>query len=291
MKALSFVPLRLLQNSKFCLFGIAVGLSALHLLLTWRVIGDIDRMIVSVIFWGAILCLLWRKQDNLDLESGIFSSFFGLLLMVLVLVKSISLFWFESSFLKLAPLLLASGLGLLASGFKGLKQYWRELTFVLLLCLPENLLSQIIEEIFKVTTLTATFATFVLWYLGFEVSRQGVNIIFPHDTVLVAAPCTGISTALLLLKLAIVFILMFPINWSKKLLVAIAAVFIALLAGGMRVALMAAVVSNQQAFDYWHGPEGNQIFSTISILFFGLLCRILLQPNENESASLDCVEL
>lgn len=286
---LPFPLVRLLQNSKFCLFGIAIGLSVLHLILTWRVSSDIDRLIVSALFWGAILCLLWRKQDNLDLESGIFSSFFGFLLMVLVLVKSISLFWFESSFLKLAPLLLAPGLGLLASGFKGLKQYWRELTLVLLLCLPESSLPQIIEEIFKVTTLTAKFATFVLWYLGFEASRQGSNIVLPNGSVLVAPHCTGLGTSVLLLKLSIVFILVFPTNWSRKILLLITAIFTAFVAGGIRVALMAVVVSNQQVFDYWHGPQGNQIFSTISILLFGLFCRILIQPNE--SASLDCVEL
>jgi len=36
------------------------------------------------------------------------------------------------------------------------------------------------------------------------------------------------------------------------------------------VALMAVVVSNQEAFKYWHGSQGNQIFATISILIYGL---------------------
>jgi len=35
---------------------------------------------------------------------------------------------------------------------------------------------------------------------------------------------------------------------------------------------MAVVVSNQEAFKYWHGSQ-NQIFATISILIYGLLCR------------------
>jgi len=42
----------------------------------------------------------------------------------------------------------ALGLGLLASGVKGLKQYWQ--IIVLLLSLPGSFL-QIIEELFKVT--------------------------------------------------------------------------------------------------------------------------------------------
>lgn len=289
MKVISFTPIRLLQNPKFCLFGIAVGLTALHLLLTWRMLGDIDHLTVDVLFWGSLLCLLWRKRNILNLESGMLSSFIGFLLITLVLLKSISLFGFESSFLKLAPLLVALGVCLLASGFKGLKQYWQELLFVLLVCLPEGLLAQTIEEFFKISKLTAQFAAFLLWYLGFEVSCQGANVIVTSGYVFVDTSCTGISTALLLLKLSVLFILMFSSDWRNKISVFVGAIFIAFVTSGIRAALMVAVVSNQEVFNYWHGPEGNQIFSTISILSFGLLCRHLLQLNKLVSP--DNVEL
>ena len=272
--------LTLLQNSKFCLFTTAVGLSALHLSLTWRLNGEVDPLIIGVLFWGSILYLLWRKQDRINLESDIFSSSFGTLLIALVLVKSISLFWVESSFIRIVPMTAALGLGLLASGIKGLKQYWRELIIVLLLSLPESSFLQIIEEVFKITTLTANFAVLLLWYLGFSVSRQGANIFLPNGSVSVAVFCTGISNALLLLKLSVLFILMFPTDWVKKIIVLIGAIFIAFVTSGIRVALMAVVVSNQELFKYWHGPQGNQIFATISILIYGLLCRVLLQPDE-----------
>jgi len=81
---------------------------------------------------------------------------------------------------------------------KGLKQYWREL-IVLLLCLPESSFLQIIEELFKVT-LTAN-SLFALVF-RFSVSRQGADIILPNGAVSVAVFCTGISNALLLLKLS-----------------------------------------------------------------------------------------
>lgn len=279
--------LTLLQNSKFCLFTTIVGLSALHLSLTWRLNGEIDPLIIGVLFWGAILCLLWRKQDKINLESDVVSSFFGTLLIALVLVKSISLFWVESSFIRIVPMMAALGLGLLASGVKGLKQYWRELIIVLLLSLPESSFLQIIEELFNITTLTANFAVLLLWYLGFSVSRQGANIILPNGSVSVAVFCTGISNALLLLKLSVLFILMFPTDWLKKILVLIGAIFIAFVTSGIRVALMAVVVSNQEVFKYWHGTQGNQIFATISILIYGLFCRVLLQPDEPASPDLE----
>lgn len=282
MKAVSLAPLRLLQNSKFCLFGIAVGLTVLHLSLTWRMFGDIDRLIFDVLFWGSILCFLWRKRSIINLESDIFSSFIGFLLIALVLLKSISLFLFETSSLKVLPLMTVLGLSLLASGIKGLKQYRQELIIVLVLCIPESLLTQRINELLHVTTLTTKFAVFFLWYIGFEVSRQGDNVILPAGSALVSTACTGISTALLLLKLSVLFILFFSTSWSKKVLVLIGAIVIAFVIGGIRVALIATTVSNQEAFNYWHGLEGNQIFSTISILIFGLFCRLLLPPDDTK---------
>lgn len=287
MKLLSIGSVKLLQNSKLCLFGITVGLTGLHLLLTWKLIGDVDRLIISILFWGAILCLVWRKRDDVNLESGICSSFLGLVLIGLILFKSISLFWFESSFVRVMPLFITSSLCLLASGIKGLKQYWRELVITLLLCLPESSLIELINEFFKITTLTTKFATFSLWYLGLEVSRQGANVILPNGAVLVSTACTGTSTALLLLKLSVFFILMFHTDWKKKLSLLLGAIFIAFIISGIRIAILATVVSNHESFNYWHGSEGSQIFSTISILIFGLFCRIL--RSQDELASPDSV--
>lgn len=278
--------IKLLQDSKFCLGGIVVGLTVLQLLLSWRVIGDSDRLAINVLFWGAILSLLWRKRDTLNLEGGIFSSFIGSLLIALVLFKSISLFWFESTFLKLAPLLLALGLGLLASGLRGLKQYWREFIIVLILCLPDgDFLSHHVQELFRVTTLTARFAVFLLWYIGFEASGSGANVFLPKGSVWVDTPCTGISTALFLLKLALVFILTFSTSWWKKTILLLGAVGIAFIGGGIRVALMAVVVSDRQAFNYWHNDPGNQIFSTIAIFIFGLLCHFCLSSSAASTSS------
>ena len=278
-----------LEDPKLRLFGIAVGLTLLQLGLTWKRGGDFDRLIVNSLFAYTLLSLLWKKKDNLNLESGIFSSVCGLLLIALVLVKSISLFWFEYSFARIIPLILAIGFGLLASGIKGLKQYWRELIIVVALMLPEDILPAILEQVLKVSELTAQFAVFVLWYTGFPAYRQGVNVILTHGAVAVEHPCTGLVPALLLLKLSVLFIFMFPIDKNKKILVPIAAVLIAFITSGFRVALMALVVSDHDAFAYWHGSEGNQIFSTIAMFVFVLFCKFLLQ--QAKTASQDSLEL
>lgn len=280
MKVRPFVAVKLWQNSRFYLFGSAIGLAALHLILNWKIYGDLDQIIISVLFWGATLCLVWRKQDNLNLESDLISSFFGILLIGLVFYKSISLFWFDISWLKILPLLSVLGLGLVASGCKGLKQYWREMIIVLLLCLPTGLFTQIVDRLFHISTITTQFAVFLLWYVGFEVSRQATIIVLPNDYAQVAPACTGITTAFLLLKLSVIYILIFSTNWRQRILLVIGAISIAFLTSSIRVALIVTVISNRPAFDYWHSSPGNQIFSTVAIFLFGFLCRYFHSSNE-----------
>lgn len=276
MKVLSLVPVQLLHSSKFYLFGIAVGLVVYQLLLTWQISNDIDQLTINALFLGAILYSLWGKQSKLSLESDMFSSFLGLLLIVLVLSKSISLFWFETSFLRVIPLTTACGLALLASGMRGLKQYWKELIILFLLSLPPSLFVSIINHLLQITVLTAKVSTFILWYLGFTLSRQGDTMILNNGAVMVTPECTGISTALLLIKLAIIYILIFPTSWRERILGISGAIGISFITSTIRVTMLVTVVSDSAAFHYWHGGAGNQIFSTISILCFGVFCNHFL---------------
>ncbi|MBD1908079.1 cyanoexosortase A [Funiculus sociatus GB2-A5] len=275
---------RLLGNSKLWLFAIAFGIAAVQVILTWKLTRDSDRLSLTVLSWCALFSLLWKKRNTLKVESDIFSTLFGIFLIATSLIKSTSLFWFESSFIKIAVLFFALGLALIASGFNGLKQYLQEFIIVLLLVIPEELLLQQLENLINTSLLAAKFSTFMLWYLGFTVSRQGVNVILPNGAIEIYAGCSGLNAMLLLLRLSLLFVLVFPTELYKKILLPTAGVLLAFLINGIRVALMAVLVasSNQQAFEYWHGSEGNQIFSTISILVFGILCQLFLHENKLE---------
>ncbi len=282
MKASRLAPVRRLKNYKFWLFGLAVGLAVLHLNLTWTITANIDLLSVSVLCWLAFLSVVWKKRHTLCLDSDIFSSICGLLLIALILIKSTSLFWFESEFIKISCLVSFIGLGLVASGVKGIKQYWQELLILIVLLLPLELLAQQIDKIINVSLLAAKFSTFVLWYLGFEVSRQGVSVILPTGAIEIYPACSGLNAILLLLQLAFLFIIVFPIQWYKKILVPVISIFLAFTINVIRLVLMAVVVasSNQEAFQYWHGEDGAKIFSTISILMFGMFCRSLIHRNK-----------
>jgi cyanoexosortase A len=283
MQLKSLAPATLLQ-AKFWLLGIALSLIVLHISLTWKLGANLNQLSISILLWGAALSLLWHKRNSLTLESGLTSSFFGILLIVLVLLKSLSLFWYESSLLKVLPLAAALGVGLLATDFTGLKQFWREFVIVFLLVIPGGLLSSAVESLVQLNLLTAKIVAFFLWYCGFEVSRQGVNILLSTGSVEVRGGCSGFQSMFLLFRLAVLYLLMFPTNWVKTLLVPTAAVGIAFAVNVIRVALMALLVafSNPESFEYWHKGTGSQIFSMIAVIAFGLLCSLLIQQDEPE---------
>lgn len=273
-----------IREPRFWVVGIAAGLIAIQL----NLVGKFDQMELfgtSTLAWGAVSFLIWDKRESLNLESGVFSSFFGASLIALVLLRIAPLSEYDA-FLRLTPLISAVGLGLLASGFAGLKQYWQELTvlgFTVLSPAPTFLHGAI-----DLTTITAKASAIFLWYMGFPVSRQGVYLVLPNGTVEVGSGCSGLSVIMQMLMLAVVFLFMFPTNLKQKILVPVVAVLVGFVVNVFRVALMAFLVaySQQNSFEYWHFGEGSVIFSMISAAIFGLFCQfaILRDAPENQDA-------
>lgn len=266
-----------LQDFKIWLGGIGIGLILLHLLLIWKLTGQTDQILLSGLFWLAIAQKLWQRRQQLQWHSDGIASAIGLLLMGMTLIKSLSLFWVEASFLRLLPGLIAVSLGLLAAGWR-LQQFWRELLLVLPLILPKGLLLQGLETAIglPIRTLTAQFSSFMLHYLGFNVLRQGTVIELPNGAVDVLFGCTSIPALILLLQLAILFIAFFPIAPAQYIRVLMASASIAVVVSSSRIALLAIVAADKSSFSYWHGAQGSQIFSTIAIVLFGEFCRTLL---------------
>ena len=274
MTAIHSPSVKPLKPSSFLLLGIAAGLIAIHLTITWKR-GYTDFWGMSVLFWVAGCSLVWKKRNTLSLETGVISSLVGTLLIALVLFDST---FPINKFPYVSPFISAVGLGLIASGFKGLKQYWQEL---LILFFP-GVANGTLLFVFDISAWTAKFATFVLWYSGFEVSRQGINITLTTGFVEVNRGCSGLQSILQLWVLAVLFLVMFPIDGCKKILVPVVATLLGFVVNGVRVALMAylAASSNHKAFDYWHTGDGSLIFSMISVLLFGLFGLFILQVNE-----------
>ena len=275
--------MKILQKSdRFWLFLSLVSFAVLYLNLVWKTTGNIDRLTTDSLFWIAILCLLWQKRHKLNLRSSLFSTCFGLVLIVLVLVKSFSLFWFESTLIPLVPIFISFGLALIASGFKGLSQYWRELFFAWFLFFPVGVLGNAIDKLTRITAINAKLASFLLHYLGFNVASQN-NQIFLHlpdsgnFTALVDYPCAGVPMIVLMLKISLLLIAFFPLPKKERILVPLVSLGIGFSLGVIRVGILSLLLPEKAKFDYWHGSAGSQIFSTLAIIIFSLFCHSVLK--------------
>jgi cyanoexosortase A len=271
--------LKYLQEPKYWLLGISAGLIALHLTLTSRT-DNADLFGTMLLFWGVVAFLIWERHESLTLESGVFGSLFGAALVALILLKSSSISGYDL-FLRASPLLSGISLALLASGTKGLKQYWQEFLILAYTAIPPGLIGVFVD----VAKLTAKFSAFILHYIGFEVVRKGVFLILEKGSVEVYHGCSGVNAILQLLGLALVFLLMFPTTVGQKIVVPIVAVLIAFIVNAARVALMAVLVSlsQPQAFKYWHEGNGSVVFSMIAVLLFGVFCWFAILQNEPQN--------
>lgn len=263
-------------NARFWAAATLSGLAALHLYLSY-LSEDFNLFSLGCAVWAAALALLWEKYRILPLAGGLFSTLAGSALIGIVLLKSASLAGYEP-FLRLSPLLCLGAVALLTSGFGQWKRYSKALFCLALLIPPPGLLS----SVFDLTTLTAQFAASVLVHLGFDAARQGVFVRLAGSSVEVYPGCSGSEAVLHLLALAGVFAACFAVRWSTKLLVSLAAVVIAFVVNGLRVALMAYLVafSESHAFEYWHVGTGSLIFSVLSVLLLGLFVFTMLRREE-----------
>lgn len=278
-----------LQEPGFWLLGIVTALAALHLALINR-IDESELFATSLLFWIAAGSLIWEKRSTLRLESNFISSLIGGLLLALVLLRFNAL-PDSASLLRALPFLALLGLGLIASGLRGLVQYWRELTIFGLLAIY-RLLEVALQSI-DLPLLTAKAAMFMLWYTGFQVQREGVFLNLPTGRVEVYGACSGISTILLMLSISVLFLMMFPISsWVKRILCVVVAILIGFFVNSARVALMAILVafSNNGAFEYWHSGNGSLIFSMISVVLFGVFCWAVFLRTPSVSPSDRSVE-
>lgn len=199
MKAIQLDAKGILKNHQYLLLVLAASLVAIHISIIWKT-NDSNFFGGSVVFLAAISSSIWEKRDNLNLESGILPSFLGLLLITIVFLNSL---FAVNSGIPLAISLFTSALSLalLASGFKGLKEFRLELLALFFLTASKVL----IPFIFDISLLTANFTATILWLIGYEVVLHGYKIILPNSSVEVFAFCSGMDLILQMLGLAALF--------------------------------------------------------------------------------------
>ncbi len=283
MAMTNLTSLKFIQNEPLWLLGIAAGLQAITLTLVWRSHTHIAYLGMSFLFLLATGSLLWDKRHQLQFESDVFSSVLGLLLIGWVLWESATLN--VEYTLRLLSFTSALGVALLASGLKGLKQYFGELMILFVLGTP-SVVSELLYEhsIFDISPWSAKFAGFILWYSGFDVVVNGINIYLPTGSVKVIYSCSGVDTINYILGISVIALVMFPIARSKRLFVVIFAIFLGFLINAIRIAMLAAMEgTNQAAFASWHGGNASYTYGIIAILIFALFYMFLWKQEERQN--------
>lgn len=255
----------------------AVLAVVLHLVLSWKREPGINTLIINGLIWSALGWWLWNKRASLRLGGGNVSTLIGSILLIVISLKGLTLFPMEMSFyLRVFPLLIGVSLALLASGWRNIAQYGRGFAIACLFLIPEVSLAEPLDQLFNVSLGAAKLAAFLLWYLGFDVMRQGAIIYLPNGAIEVYTGCSGLNVMLLLLRLSLILLLGGVLPRSRQWMPFAGAIVIAFVVSSVRVAVMAIVVSDPPAFEYWHGPQGGELFSTVAILLYGLFCQSLL---------------
>ncbi|MBD2196730.1 MULTISPECIES: cyanoexosortase A [Calothrix] len=269
-------PSQILKTEPFWLASIAAGLAAICLTLVWKA-HDVGHLGMSLLFFFAIGSILWDKRHTFNFESDVFSSVVGWLIISWVLWQSTT--HNLGYIIRLLPLASAIGVGLLASGFKGVKQYWEALIILFFLEIP----SVLAELFLDISPYSAKFASLILWYLGFDVTLNGVYIHLPTGSVKVVPSCSGIDTINYLLGISIIALVMFPIAKNKRLFVSLFAMFLGFFLNAIRIAILAVMVgTNEAAFHSWHGGNASYSFGVFGILIFGAFYMFILRQEERQ---------
>lgn len=268
----------------YWILGIAASLLAIYLGLVWKS-EDTAHLGMSVLFLAAAGMLFWDKRNHLKFGSTLIAQLTGILITLCLFWQSTVLYHdpfltdnLPDPMLRIFPFLAAFSLALFASGFRGVRQYWQELTILFFLGIP-SILTLFLPDI---SPITAKFSGFLLWYTGFNVSINDVFINLPTGSVEVYRGCSGIESMTYLLGISIVGLVMFPISPGKRFFVPFLAVLIGFLVNSIRVALMAILAASNQksAFVYWHEGSGSLVFGAIAIFAFWVVYQLLLKQEK-----------
>ncbi len=275
--------LKLLRTPRGLIYANAICIAAMHLAYLWRA-ESTELFGTSVLLWAGIGTLLWERRDRLPLESDFLSGALGVALVVLTVLRSLSVAGYH---MRVSPAIAFLGLCLLATRARNLSFYWRE--FVLLGLLVLGPAFTLALTAIDLPTLTTKFSTFLLWYGGLDVAREGTFILLPNGSVEVYGECSGIGSVIQMFNIAVLFGFIVPTTWLLRGIATVVALAIGFIINAGRVGLLAILFAadKPEAFDFWHEGEGSLIFFAISVLLFSGFSWVFLLREPQEAPAVD----
>ena len=236
---------------------------------------------VYFIYWCAALFVTWHRRNDLDLESDIFSTIIGLILIVWLLFRGVIMMTDSQTDIitRMYPLFSMTGIFLVSTKVSKIVQYWREILIVSFTGIPWEHIYFFPILAQRISIFDAKISQLMLCYVGFDAYQKDNLLILPTGSIKIAGPCSSFDLLALLWQCCLFICLCFAISKNQKLLLWLWSTVIALSINGIRLCLMALLIANDQqdAFDYWHSSAGAKIFTTIAILLFTLVYWLLVE--------------
>jgi cyanoexosortase A len=112
------------------LVGLMGLIAAIYGSLLWQA-DDSAHLGMSALFGLAIGTMLWEKRHSFHAASHLFPLLLGSTLVLGGLIQPF--IWHQPDWVRMMPLFCGIGVALMASGFQGIRLYWRELTILFFL--------------------------------------------------------------------------------------------------------------------------------------------------------------
>jgi exosortase len=220
------------------------------------------------------LFLVWERRAKLA-ALRIKPAWFGLV-MLLVALRTLFLATNRSEFrlYRLSVLLFIAGVVVFLAGWKHLAAISFPLAFLVLMIPSSTLLEHIT---FPLQIVASRAASFLLMLAGVPSIREGNIILLPTARLEVAEACSGIRSLFSLLTLTIVYGYLAETRITVRVLLALMAVPISILANALRIAFTGLLVETwgvERAEGTVHMLSGWLVFAASLALIF-LLHRLL----------------
>ncbi|MCT0198960.1 exosortase/archaeosortase family protein [Synechococcus sp. CS-1325] len=240
-----------------------------------------------LVWWGAWLC----SEDQIAIvepRPGRIGLFFGSLIVVLCILRGGNTFYSDGLIIALMAPALGFALSMLYLPLHYLRRFSASLFILTLLPLQIVIYRLVPEQI--VSLVTASTSGLLLKGIGKDVAVEGRHVLLPGGGVIVHGPCNGTDIFSMLLVVALIFLVAFPLRRGLHQLLVIALTPIAaLICNSARISILALLAATPSTrsdwlFDFFHENEGSLIFSGIAVsllatLYFALLNQEL-SPND-----------
>ncbi|WP_231594601.1 exosortase/archaeosortase family protein [Synechococcus sp. CBW1107] len=261
---------------------LAALLACHHLWVFHSTQDELQLLVMLMLIWGGALLCIEDLLPSLDPRPTRGGLILGAVLVVWSVLRA-ELILARDFVIYLLPLIEGLGLALLCAPPRRLRPFAASL-LILSLFMPAVLVRKFYDHYPEapLSHLTALATGVGLQTVGIPADVQGRLVSLPYGAVEVSGPCSGRDLMVMVILVAVIFLLAFPLDrWRNRMFVLLAAVPLAMLSNVIRIALLALIVGfqvphQQVLFDFFHEDMGSLVFSVIAVALLARLYLLLI---------------